>query len=306
MDISWDILRHIIRAWAGASADLREVTPLEGGSISITLALTLTDGRKLVGKVSPHRVDRSHTCEAHQLRLLKEIGLPVPEVYAAETGTLDSPVSYILMEFVEGIDLGAAKNGCSSDEFDHVQAHLAELLLTLHGQRGSHFMRVTPEEPKRFDTWPAFYREIFDPIWQEVEKSNLLPVKARKTVRKVHDRLDRLIATDDKPRLLHWDVWSTNLLCRCSTGGRWGICALLDPNCKYGHIEAELSYIELFHTCTPTFMAAYQQAQRLPREYHQARKPIYQLYSLLNHVRLFGHDYQKPLLAAIERVGALV
>ena len=36
------------------------------------------------------------------------------------------------------------------------------------------------------------------------------------------------------------------------------------------------------------------------------RKPVYQLYSLLNHLRLFGHDYLKPVMAQIEKVGALV
>src|SRR3954447_23131416 len=166
-DISWDILRQIIRTWAGASADLREVTPLEGGSISTTLALTLDDGRKLVAKVTPHRVDRSRADEAVQLKLLKEVGLPVPEVYAAEIGTLDSPVSYILMEFVEGIDLGAAgKGACTSEQLDAIQTHLADLLLKMHAHAGEHFMRVTaPQNPtKQFSTWPAFYRGVFDPI----------------------------------------------------------------------------------------------------------------------------------------------
>ena len=98
-----------------------------------------------------------------------------------------------------------------------------------------------------------------------MEKSNLLPVKCRKTVAKVHARLDRLIGHDDPPRLVHWDVWSTNLLTYCDEAGNWRVCALLDPNCKYAHAEAELAYLELFHTVTPAFLKAYQQGRRLPR-----------------------------------------
>jgi fructosamine-3-kinase len=84
------------------------------------------------------------------------------------------------------------------------------------------------------------------------------------------------------------------------------VCALLDPNCKYGHAEAELAYMELFHTSTPAFMKAYQHHRRLPQEYFQVRRPVYQLYSLLNHLRLFGPEYLKSVTGAIERVSPLV
>ena len=31
VDISWQVLRQIVHDWAGASADLAEVKPLDGG-----------------------------------------------------------------------------------------------------------------------------------------------------------------------------------------------------------------------------------------------------------------------------------
>jgi fructosamine-3-kinase len=80
---------------------------------------------------------------------------------------------------------------------------------------------------------------------------------------------------------------------------------VLDPNCKYAHAEAEIAYMDLFHTSTQAFTKAYQQARRLDDEYHQIRKPIYQLYSLIDHVNLFGHDYVKPMLAALDRAASL-
>ena len=101
-------------------------------------------------------------------------------------------------------------------------------------------------------------------------------------------------------------MWSTNLLTRCDDAGNWRVCAMLDPNCKYAHAEAELAYLELFHTATPTFFKAYQHARKLSPEYHRVRKPVYQLYSLLNHLRLFGHDYLKTVMAQIDKVAPLV
>ena len=43
-DISWQVLRRIVQEWDGTSAELSEVTPLDGGSISTTLLLTTADG----------------------------------------------------------------------------------------------------------------------------------------------------------------------------------------------------------------------------------------------------------------------
>lgn len=306
VDISWQVLRDIARQWAGDDAQIESVTPMTGGSINITLAMQLKDGRKAVLKITPHRVDKAHADEAWQLTLMREAGLPVPEVYRYKLGSLEDPFSYILMEFIEGMDLAAAKSACSSDEFDALQIELAELVLKLHEKTSPHYMRVSSADAKTYKSWPECYRDIFDPIWHEVEKSGALPVKARKQVGRVHERLDSLLSHGDCPRLVHWDIWSTNLMARKHPDGPWRIAAFLDPNCKYGHVEAELAYMELFHTVTPAFLKAYQRHRKLPPEYHQVRKPVYQLYSLLNHVRLFGNDYLKLALPMIERVGHLV
>ena len=305
-DISWQVLRQIVHDWAGSSAELAEVRPLEGGSVSTTLDLETRDGQRAVLKITPHRVDRTYADEACQLNLLREFGLPVPQVYKWEIGTLDRPFSYLLEEFVDGQDLAAVKGCCTPDEFDVLQAELAEVVLRLHSNTSGQYMRVSMSDPKRFDAWESCYRESFDPIWHEVEKSNLLPPKNKKTVARVHERLGALLAHDDQPRLTHGDLWSTNLLLRRDGEGKWRLAALLDPNCRYGHFEAELAYLELFHTVTPGFLKGYQHGRRLHPDYHRVRKPVYQLYEMLNHLCIFGHEYLKPTVAAIERVAPLV
>jgi fructosamine-3-kinase len=306
LDISWSMLGQVVRDWAGKTAELREFSTLDGGSINTTLLLCLKDQQKAVLKITPHRVDRAYADEAHQLELLRQAGVPTPVVYAVHTGSLESPFSYLLMEYIDGVDFNAAKGRCTPEQFDGLQRELAAALLRLHAQAGSHFMRVSMQEVPKFETWPECFRDIFDAIWHEVEKTNVLPIKLKKCVGRVHDRLDRLLVCEGPPRLLHWDVWATNLLARQDESGQWRIAALLDPNCKFGCVEAELAYMDLFHTTTPVFMKAYQQEKKLPPEYHQVRKPIYQLYSLLNHVRLFGNDYAKALCAQAEKVAAFV
>lgn len=305
-DISWGILRQVVRDWAGASAELAEFTPLAGGSINTTLLLCLKDGTRAVLKITPHRVDRAYEDEAYQLSMIAEAGVPTPEVLALHTGSLEAPYSYMVIEFVDGVDLNTARGRCSPQQFDALQEHLAEIMLRLHARSGEQFSRVTRREAPAFTSWHAFYRQVFDGIEKEVEKSNVLPVKLRKTVHKLHERLDRFLPYSDSPRLLHWDVWATNVLAAADAEGRWRVTAMLDPNCKFGCPEAELAYMDLFHTATPVFFRTYQQERKLPSEYHQVRKPIYQLYSLLNHVRLFGNEYAKALCAQVEKVAAVV
>ncbi len=66
-DISWFLLRRVVRDWLGNAAELDEVTPLAGGCINLTLRLTTKDGQRAVLKIAPHRVDRSFPREAAQL-----------------------------------------------------------------------------------------------------------------------------------------------------------------------------------------------------------------------------------------------
>ena len=306
IDISWHVLRRIVREWMGTAAELAEVTPLAGGCINTTLALTLADRSRAVLKISAHRVDRSYEREAHQLAVLRNAGVPTPDVFACKVGTLDDPFSYILMEFVEGVDWSHARRAASPEAFDGLQAELADLLLKVHATTGGHYGRITPDDTPRYQNWPEFYRTVFDPVWQQFCQSKALAKKSRKLVQKVHDKLDRLIAHDDVPRLVHSDVWATNLLTRPDGDGRWHVAAVLDPNCKFAHHESELAYLELFQTVGPAFMKAYQRDRRLPSEYHRARKPVYQLYSLLDHAHLHGRKCAQPLDAALERVAALV
>jgi len=305
-DISWQTLAGIVHDWIGTSAELAEVTSLHGGSISTTLAITTRGGDKAVLKVSPHRVDRGYLHEAYQLNVLRTIGIPVPQVYTCKIGSLDEPVSYLLTEFIEGVDLSHAIQRCTADDFEHAQMHLAELTLKIHAQTQSHYTRLTDGQRQEFDHWPAFYRHCYESLWQEAQRMTSLSPKARRQIGKIHDKLDHLLRHDDTPRLIHGDLWASNVLAAPDHHGKWWICGLIDPLCKYAHAESELAYLELFRTATPAFMRAYQSVHRLPSEYHNLRKPIYQLYELINHLQLFGAEYAKPLAAMLERLEKIV
>ena len=230
----------------------------------------------------------------------------MPEVFVAKTGTLDHPFSYIVIEFIEGVDLAHAKRACSANAFERLQERLAEVVAAMHDCTRGAYCKVTDADQKDFASWPAFYRDVYDAIWHEAEKSPHIATKCRKLIGRVHERLERLIAHGDCPRLVHWDMWSSNLLVKPDGDGEWHVAALLDPNCKYAHAEAEIAYMELFHTVTPAFTKAYQRRHKLDGDYYRFRRPVYQLYPMINHLRLFGAEYAKPLAAAVERAAAII
>ncbi len=87
------------------------------------------------------------------------------------------------------------------------------------------------------------------------------------------------------PSLLHGDLW----------GGNHGYLddgspVLFDPASYVGDRECDLAMSELFGGYAPAFYAAYREAWPLDPGY-AARRPLYNLYHVLNHANLFGGGY---------------
>ena len=181
-------------------------------------------------------------------------------------GTLDDPDSYLLMEFVDGVNLTAAKRQCTPQEYDQLQLHLAELVLKMHStRRRSITGRIGGRPDVRMLAGVSIARLRPD-LAGGREAAAIAPEAAEADL--AHARsagpADR---HDDRPRLVHWDIWATNILARPDEHGKWRVGALLDPNCKFAHAEAEIAYMELFHTITPAFLMAYQRKRKLSDAY---------------------------------------
>jgi fructosamine-3-kinase len=326
-DISWAVLRRIVQQWKGTSAEPAELVPLDGGCINTTVKVTTTAGDRAVLKISQHRVDRTYAREAYQLALLRDLGLPVPDVYDVHSGSLEEPSSYILMEWIEGQDLALARKSCEPASFDALQEEFAEILRKLHARHGSGFGSVESDTAADHNadnntagngdgspqglvgSWPQCFAAMFDPIIREALPLPILSAKPRKLIEKLHGRLDRFLPGECEPSLTHWDLWSSNVLVSGNGDGRMHVRALLDPMCTWADPQAELAYLELFHTVTPAFMKAYQGESHLGDGYHRVCKPIYQLYALLNYAVIHGMtggEGMHLLQERLDQVGALM
>jgi protein-ribulosamine 3-kinase len=96
--------------------------------------------------------------------------------------------------------------------------------------------------------------------------------------------------------LLHGDLW----------GGNHGMLAdgtpvVFDPAVYFGDREADLAMTRLFGGFGPRFYRAYEDAWPLD-EGAAARRELYNLYHVLNHLNLFGGSYRSLAESMIDRL----
>lgn len=91
-----------------------------------------------------------------------------------------------------------------------------------------------------------------------------------------------------RPALLHGDLWSGNIGF-CNSGPM-----IYDPASYIGDRETDLAMSQLFGGFPKEFYSSYQQHYPIAPDY-QRRRPIYQLYHLLNHANLFGSHYYEQV-----------
>ncbi|MBD2036097.1 fructosamine kinase family protein [Leptolyngbya sp. FACHB-321] len=97
---------------------------------------------------------------------------------------------------------------------------------------------------------------------------------------------DLLAGHTPQPSLVHGDLWSGN-----AAVTQAGEPVIFDPATYVGDREVDLAMTELFGGFPAAFYHGYNQVFPLDEGYQQ-RKPLYNLYHVLNHFNLFGSSYE--------------
>ena len=137
----------------------------------------------------------------------------------------------------------------------------------------------TPKE-----NWTEFFRD--HRLAPQLRKADYwFDSTDRKRITRLLDNLGNYLPEPDFPSLLHGDLWSGNYII-----GNDGEAWLIDPAVYVGHVEADLAMTELFGGFPGRFYEAYNEVNRIDAEY-KARRDLYNLYHLLNHLNLFDGWY---------------
>ena len=271
---------------------IKSTVAVSGGCIANSRKLQFSSGREFFLKQSRGGSSNSFASEARGLEELRKSGVVrVPEV-------MDKGPDFLLLEWIE-----VGKNSTDSS-----MEELGRQLAELHSFRGDKFgfvednylgdspqSNLTSTEGK--DNWAIFFAGNRLHFQAELaEKKGYATPEIRGLLDVLIEKIpDLLSGTEEKPSLLHGDLWCGNYLIDVD-GRPW----LIDPAVYYGHREADLAMTSLFGGFTKTFYSAYESAFPLVPGYPE-REPLYQLYHLMNHLNLFGTGYYGQVLSILKR-----
>lgn len=251
---------HRVAALTGVAEDAMD--RLAGGDLSQVLLLRRPDGRCTVAKGGP-----AAGTEAAMLRALAGLGVPVPAVEGEHEHVL-------LLEHVpnDGVFSPAAWRS------------IGTALSALHEHEGERYgwpvdyrLGTVELDNRQTDDWPRFWGEQ-----RLISVTSVLDRPWRERVDGLAARMKELLPAAPRPAQLHGDLWTGNILV---AGGK--LAAFVDPACYFGDAEVDLAMLTLFDTPPDDFWESYGALEQGWEE----RRPIYQLFPALVHLRLFGTGY---------------
>ena len=260
------------RAGSLLGTPIESASRLSGGDLSSVTRLVLQGGQTIIAKRGPLVEE-----EAAMLAAIRETGTPAPHILAVEKGLL-------LLE-----DLPATCRITRS------WGHLAEILDHLHaptkqsyGWDRDYGFGPIPIANARSDDWASFWANNR----LRCHLSQIEPHLAHR-VERLADHISDLLPTSPSSTLLHGDLWGGNILIE-----KDHVSGLIDPACYYGDREVDLAMLSLFDQPPDAFYDACGLAQGW-----QERQPVYRLWPLLVHVRLFGGAYFQQAGACLDMLG---
>lgn len=264
--------RRVAQATGAPEAGLQR---LSGGDLSEVLLVPRPSGETVVAKGGG-----SVATEAAMLRSIAAAGVPAPLVEGEHEGVL-------LLEHIENDRVFSAA----------AWADVGRVVRRLHAQTGEQYgwpvdyqIGTVQLDNRETEDWPAFWAER-----RLVAVAAVLDRPWRARIDALAERAHDLLPASPPPSLLHGDLWGGNILVR---GG--AVAALIDPACYRGHAEVDLAMLCLFDQPSPDFWDAYGHLEDGWRD----RKPVYQLFPALLHLRLFGASYAGMVDRLLARCGA--
>jgi fructosamine-3-kinase len=153
------------------------------------------------------------------------------------------------------------------------------------GLEQNNFIGSLPQSNQPQNSWAAFYAsERLQPLLKKCMDRGLLSNGMMKYSEHLMAKLPDIFP-EEKPALLHGDLWGGNYL-----PGPGGVPYVFDPAVYYGNREMDLAMTRLFGGFDRKFYWHYEEYFPLAPGW-QERISVCQLYPLLVHALLFGGGY---------------
>ncbi|HTP96938.1 MAG TPA: fructosamine kinase family protein [Burkholderiales bacterium] len=288
--MSWRSIAEQISAVTGQAFSIGGRTPVGGGCINETSVIE-GSGRRYFVKLNDARHAAMFAAEAAGLAEIartRTVRVPLPVCHGA-----DSTAAWLVLEHVEL----RAGDGAGERALGAGLAAMHRVTAATFGWAQDNTIGATPQPNAAGTDWAAFWRERRLGFQLRLAARNGHGGSLQRKGERLLDGLDRLLhGHSPAASLLHGDLWGGN-----HAFDREGRPVLFDPAVYYGDREADIAMTELFGGFGAGFYAAYEAAWPLDSGY-RARKTLYNLYHVLNHLNLFGGGYLHQAEGMIDRL----
>jgi len=273
-----EAIAQAIEKSTGRPFALARKSRVGGGCINETYLVEGKSGDTFFVKQNARAASDFFEAEASGLRALASTEtIRVPEVIGSGKG---EEGRFLILE---ALDLGGRRPDYG--------ARLGAQLAAMHRHTGpgfgferDNYIGTLPQENTPYmDNWADFFRaKRLEPQFARAARKGL-------SIEGADDLMSGLPAFFESyhpiPSMLHGDLWGGHIDADSS-----GNPVLYDPACYYGDREADIALTELFGGLTAYFYRAYNQQLPLDSGYPK-RKPLYNLYHILNHFNHLGGGY---------------
>lgn len=284
----WERIAAQITEATGQPFEICDRSSVGGGSINQAYAVEDRDRTFFVKLNQATRLDMFEAEQAGLQEIYNSRTIRVPQPLCCGT---EGDTAYIVMEW---LPLGRGN--------DSAWAQMGERLAAMHrvshhqgfGWHRDNTIGETPQKNTWSESWLQFYRQQRLDYQFELgrRRGGRFPQE-----KQLLERLpDLLSGHDPAPSLVHGDLWSGN-----AAVTKGGEPVIVDPATYYGDREADLAMTELFGRFPNAFYQAYEAAYPLEPGYAE-RKPLYNLYHILNHFNQFGGSYQSQANRMLDRL----
>lgn len=281
-----DQILAVVRPQLGG--ELVSVSQVGGGDFAQAYKLDLDVGTAFFLKTHANPPAKFFTTESYGLSWLREsAAVNVPEVIAVQ----DNP-PFLLMEW---IDIGQAV-ASTERAFGRELARLHQFPQKSFGRADSRTTGSLAVPNERCTSWAEFYcHKRLLPLMNIARDRQIFKVSTLANIEKVATRLDRLGVPEEKPALLHGDLWAGNRMVDIN-GKSW----LIDPAAHCGHREFDLAMMQLFGGFGDDCYAAYHEKHPLESNWRD-RVLLHQLAPLIVHAIKFGGHYISATESALKK-----
>ncbi len=271
------IAKHSL-TFNGASA-------LSGGDINEVYLLSTEEGKYVIKLNDSQKFPGMFEAEKSGLEALsKPKVIDVPEVFV--TGEEDS-LAYLILEYKNSSN----KKPGFWEDFGNQMADLHKISADQFGFPLDNYIGSLPQYNENRSSAAKFYIEMRLQPQIRMAEDRGFDLNIKESFYKNCES----IIPDEKPSLVHGDLWGGNYLVN-----NFGKPCLIDPATAYAPREMDIGMMNLFGGFENRLFEVYNESFPLQPDWKE-RIPLWQLYYLLVHLNIFGAGYRSQVVSIIKR-----